>query len=143
MRILWNRAVSLALVVGSCLTLSGCGSAPGHVTLRHSDGLTGTSEYEHQPSGPTTTLPAGWTPDGEQTITITIDGKTYTFRICVARNSGNPNCIYMNLGGCGATEGWFMYCRTITNQPSGPGGGTASGNPGGGQGVVGNPEQVW
>ncbi len=111
----------LTLLAGTCgvvLSIPGCGSPPGRVKWNHDDPWTGHTDGEYQPNGPTTTLPAGWTPDGEQTVEITVDGKTYRIRICVSRNASNPNCVYINLGGCASHEGWQMYCRSIANPQS-------------------------
>jgi hypothetical protein len=99
----------LAASVGAAFLLQACSSQPGRTKFRNNNPWTGESEVEYEPSGPATTLPPGWTPGGEQTIDVEIDGKRYRIRICVARRTGS-NCIMINTGGCGATEGWQMYC---------------------------------
>ena len=108
-----NRLLSLCLVVGSALSLPGCGN--GDVRVRNSNPWTGDTEVEYRKAGyPTHALPEDWTIDGEYHYDIKIDGIRYTVRLCIARNTRVPHCLYIKNGGCGNSDGWEKYCRSLS-----------------------------
>jgi hypothetical protein len=112
-----NNVVRLLSVVGTTMLLAACGSQPSNVRIRNNNPFTGDTEVEYRRVGPPThELPSEWSPDGERTVDIEIDGDRFTIRLCIARNTRDPNCIYINSGGCDASDGWRKYCRTIGSQ---------------------------
>jgi hypothetical protein len=120
-----NKAIRNCSVIG-VLTLAGvipgCSSnQPNDVTIKHDDPLTGHTEGTWHRNGPEGQLPPGWRRTGTRTVTITVDGKTYTIILCIATDPDAPNCIYINSGGCENEFGWTEYCKEAAQQLIAPG----------------------
>jgi len=145
MNVGWNRGIVLLLIAGTYLALPACESGPGTTEFKHKDPVTGETEWKRTITGPDTSLPSGWTPQGEQVITITINGVTFQIHICIAQNPDSPGCVYMNLGGCSSTNGWTLHCPSTVVTPGGtpPGGGAGAPGSGGTPVIEVPPEPAW
>lgn len=107
-----------ALVLAAGLFPVACSSAPDSVDMRAKAPF-GEFDYRWRKSSEPQMLPPGYVPQGQHPVTITIDGGTYTITICIARNPNDPNCIYINVGGCDAIHGWVKYCKNLANLTDG------------------------
>lgn len=119
-----GRAMKWSVILGTAAAIgmvNACSSTPGSGKIRVNP-FPGTGiEGEWEVQGPKTTLPNGWSPGSEQSINVRVNGKNYQIRLCIATNPANPTCVYINLGNCGDTFGWQMYCETTVAEQRGDG----------------------
>lgn len=111
-------------VTASVALVNACSSRSGSGKLRVNP-FPGTGiEGEWEVRGPESALPPGWSPGSEQSINLRINGRNYDVRVCIATNPNFPTCVYINLGSCGSTYGWKMYCEVGVAEQRGYGAAT-------------------
>lgn len=108
-------AMTLTGIVG-VTSLTGCESGPGRLKVRNNNPILGDTEAEFERTGPELlVLPAGWVANEERIVDLHVDGMTFKVRICIGRSITNPGCIYVNSAGCGANQGWQLYCQVAND----------------------------
>lgn len=125
MRFAIRSALVFIAVTVPLLVVPSCSSMPNELEVK-----TKTPGFEidikWKREGEPTPLPPGWTSTSNRTLRMLIDGKIYLVSICIAQSETNPDCIFANLNGCNATDGWQMYCKEVVategGEPGTPGG---------------------
>jgi len=112
----------MAVIVGAWVFLPSCGSAPNDVRFKNRNPITGETEIHYVRSSDEESLPDGWEPCRETDFALTIDGRQYQIRLCIACNPLLPRCIYVNHDSCDPENpNWIMYCEsTVRGSPDGP-----------------------